>query len=63
MYDCPYLPEDLNVFCSWCRFNFYTMEGNPPCEDPLKCEHAEEPLSHVENFGKWQAWLRAQASQ
>jgi hypothetical protein len=38
--DCPYLPEELNVFCETCRFNFFTMEGNPPCEEPLDCAHA-----------------------
>ncbi len=27
--DCPYLPEELDVFCPQCRFNFRTMEGNP----------------------------------
>ena len=51
--DCPYLPEGLDVFCAYCRFNFFTMEGNPPCEDPLTCEHAKEPLEHVENVREW----------
>lgn len=51
--DCPYLPEELNVFCDYCRFNFFTMEGNPPCEDPLSCPHATEPLAHVENTRRW----------
>ena len=51
--DCPYLPEEMNVTCPYCTFNFLTMEGNPPCEDPLKCEHAAEPLSHIENLRKW----------
>ncbi len=23
-----------STFCPQCRFNFFTMEGNPPCEDP-----------------------------
>ena len=53
--DCPYLPEDLNVFCDQCRFDFYTMEGNPSCEDPLACEHASDPLAHVENYRRWLA--------
>ncbi len=50
---CPYLPEELNVFCDYCRFNFYTMEGNPPCDDPITCEHSREPLAHVENLRAW----------
>ena len=45
--DCPYLPEDLDVFCSNCRFNFFTMQGNPQCGRPGVCEHGAEPRSHV----------------
>jgi hypothetical protein len=44
--------------CEQRRFNFFTMEGNPPCPDPLTCEHAAEPLAHVENY---QRWLQHQA--
>src|SRR6185369_7264661 len=38
--ECAYLPEELDVFCESCRFNYLTMEGNPKCEDPMTCEHA-----------------------
>ena len=34
--DCPYLPEELDVYCDTCRFNFFTGEGNPSCEDPSR---------------------------
>jgi hypothetical protein len=51
--ECPYLPEELNVFCDYCRFDFLTMEGNPPCPDPVTCEHGVEPRSHVENVREW----------
>lgn len=51
--DCPYLPGELDVFCPDCRFNFFTMEGNPPCEDPVSCEHGEEARSHIENLRRW----------
>ena len=51
--DCPYLPEELDVYCPDCRFNYFTMEGNPPCEDQLKCEHSKEPLEHVQNLKRW----------
>jgi hypothetical protein len=51
--ECPYLPEELDVFCPQCRFNFFTMEGNPPCEEPLVCPHAAEPLEHVDNVRHW----------
>lgn len=53
--DCPYLPEELDVLCGECRFNFFTMEGNPACEDPLECEHGREALLHIENVKRWQA--------
>ena len=53
--DCPYLPEELDVYCPDCRFNFFTMEGNPPCEDPMTCEHGAEQRAHVENLRRWAA--------
>jgi hypothetical protein len=53
---CPYLPEELDVFCSQCRFNFLTMEGNPPCSDPVTCEQGAEARSHV---GNYRCWLEA----
>ncbi len=43
-------PGGLNVFCDQCRFDSYTMEGNPSCVDPAACEHAEAPLAHMENY-------------
>src|SRR6266540_1419135 len=49
----PPLPEELDVFCPQCRFNFLTMEGNFPCADPLTCEHSVEPTSHVGNMRRW----------
>ena len=60
--DCPYLPEELDVFCDQCRFDFFTMEGNPPCEDPLTCVHAMEPRSHVENLRTWEGNRRLTGS-
>jgi hypothetical protein len=53
--DCANLPEDLDVFCEQCRFNYFTMEGNSACEDPLTCAHAAVPLAHVENYRRWAA--------
>jgi hypothetical protein len=57
-YDCPYLPSELDAFCPQCRFDFASMEGNPPCVDPLTCEHGEEARSHVPNV---EVWKRAHA--
>jgi hypothetical protein len=52
--ECPYVPADLNVFCDQCRFDFYTMDGNPMCEDPMACPEGAEARSHVENYRRWQ---------
>ena len=46
------------MFCDYCRFNLYTMEGNSPCEDPASCSHSVEPLAHVENYRRWLAARR-----
>ena len=51
--DCPYLPEELDVYCPDCRFNYVTQEGNPPCADPLTCEHGVDARGHVETYRRW----------
>jgi hypothetical protein len=53
--DCAYLPTELDVFCPNCRFNFFTDEGNPPCDEPAMCPHGAEARSHVENVRVWEA--------
>ena len=53
--ECAYLPEELDVYCEQCRFNYFSLEGNPPCDDPLTCKHAAVPLAHVENYRRWAA--------
>lgn len=57
-FDCPYLPSELNVFCDWCRFDFLTMEGNPPCEDPASCEHGVDARANVANVLRWKELRR-----
>ena len=51
--ECAYLPEELDVYCEQCRFNYFSLEGNPACDDPLTCQHAPVPLAHVENYRRW----------
>jgi hypothetical protein len=51
--DCPYLPEELDVFCPNCRFNFMTGIGNGLCEHPESCEFGAEARSHVANLRTW----------
>jgi hypothetical protein len=53
--ECAYLPEELDVYCEQCRFNYFSLEGNPSCENPLTCEHASVLLAHVENYRRWAA--------
>jgi len=60
--DCPYVPEELNVFCDTCRFDFVTMEGNAFCEDPMVCEQGEAARSHVANYRQWQATAQGSGS-
>lgn len=52
-YDCPYLPEGLNVFCPACNYNFATGEGAPRCTDPPTCEWSTEGYKHAENARKF----------
>jgi hypothetical protein len=51
--DCPYLPEELDVFCPTCRFNFFTMQGNPRCGRPGACEDSAEQRANVANVRIW----------
>jgi hypothetical protein len=53
--DCPYLPEELDVYCPNCRFNYMTGEGNPPCDEPATCAHGVDARSHVVNLKTWVA--------
>lgn len=39
---CAYLPEELEVHCPRCWFNFFTTEGQPDCGDPPSCDFARE---------------------
>jgi hypothetical protein len=48
-------PEELDVYREQCRFNYFSLEGNPACDDPMTCEHAPVPLAHVENHRRWAA--------
>ncbi len=41
-FECPYLPDVLDVTCPTCRYNFYIDDGNPACGDPPDCEFARD---------------------
>ena len=55
-YDCPYLPEELDVRCPICLYNFYVGDGNPDCGDPPDCEFARDVAP--ERVRNVTAWLR-----
>jgi hypothetical protein len=41
-FECPNLPEELDVWCPTCRYNFMVDDGNPACGEGLDCEFARE---------------------
>lgn len=47
-YQCPYLPDDVDVFCPECNYNFWLGEGNSRCGDPPTCDHARIGYEHAE---------------
>ena len=53
-YDCPYLPDLLDVFCPRCNFNFFQREGDANCGDPPRCTFArnEAPV-RVDTMARW----------
>jgi hypothetical protein len=53
--ECPYLPEELDVFCPNCRFSLFAMEGNSQCGRPGVCEHSAASRAHVANLRAWLA--------
>jgi hypothetical protein len=53
-YECPYLPEELDVRCPTCLYNFQVRDGNPGCGDPPNCEFArEEAPRRLANLAAW----------
>lgn len=41
-YACPSLPEELDVFCPRCNYDFFTREGSPECGEHPRCDYARE---------------------
>lgn len=53
-YECPYLPEELDVRCPTCLYNFFTADGQPECSDPPSCDFARhEAPQRVEAALVW----------
>jgi hypothetical protein len=41
-FECPNLPEELDIWCPTCRYNFMVEDGNPACGDDPDCDFARE---------------------
>ena len=39
-FGCPNLPEELNVVCPTCNYNFYADDTVPACGTPPSCQFA-----------------------
>ena len=59
-YECPYLPEELDVWCPTCRYNFMVDDGNPACGDPPDCDFAKETAP--QRVAALDVWLRLRGS-
>lgn len=57
-FECPYLPEALDVWCPTCRFNFMIDDGNPECSYPPDCDFARDIAP--ERVRALEAWLAEQ---
>lgn len=61
-YECPYLPELLDVRCPTCLYNFASGEGSPACGDDPDCEFAREVVpERLRALHAWAALQRARA--
>ncbi|MEX2532970.1 MAG: hypothetical protein WD360_03300 [Nitriliruptoraceae bacterium] len=39
-YGCPNLPDELDIWCPTCRYNFMVRDGNPACGQTSRCDYA-----------------------
>lgn len=56
-FECPSLPEALDVWCPTCRYNFMVRDGNPECGDTPRCEFART-IAPV-RVAALKVWLRS----
>lgn len=54
-FGCPYLPDELNVVCPTCHYNFYSDETVPGCGDPPTCDFARDEAP--DRLAALQVWL------
>lgn len=51
-YDCPGLPEALQVTCDWCMYDFAAGQGQVKC-DHRTCDRAIRLRSNVRTYRTW----------
>ncbi len=54
-FGCPNLPEELDVVCPTCNYNFYTDETTPACGTPPTCQFAVEEAP--DRLAALEVWL------
>ena len=59
-YDCPGLPQELEVTCEICMFDFANQDGQVKC-DQSTCETALRLKGNVETYWAWVDLIRAEA--
>lgn len=60
-YDCPGLPEELEVTCDVCMYDFVAHDGQPAC-DHNSCETALRLQQHVPAYRAWLEHLTEEAA-
>ena len=58
-YDCPGLPDELQVTCDTCMFDFAENDGQLKCDHDT-CETARRLKANVKNYRAWIELLRAE---
>lgn len=60
-YDCPGLPEELEVTCDMCMYDFAAQDGQPTC-DHSTCATALRLQEHVPIYRAWLELLADEAT-
>lgn len=61
-YDCPGLPEELQVTCNTCMYDFLADDGQVKC-DHTTCETALRMQSNVPTYRTWLRLLKAETER
>ena len=61
-YDCPGLPEELEVTCDMCMYDFAAQDGQPTC-DHSTCATALRLQEHVPIYRAWLELLADEAQE